>query len=146
MISFYQCWPERKDLDLNSIEVQRRSFLVSASTMIISGQLFTFCLFVSEFQALELVPRLFVRAGLRRPPKVCSEQHLLEFGSRRLTAGCPIVTEELAPHLWRGKASTRILTLFFLLRLVHISSFPLLQSEFLQVVRACFLKTFGLLG
>lgn len=66
---------------------------------ILKTPMFTVCLFVSGFQVLELVPRVFVRAGLRRPPKVHSEQHQLEAGSRRPMERCPVVTEELAPQL-----------------------------------------------
>lgn len=120
MISFYQCWPGRKDVDLKSIEVRRRSFhccvIIRCSLMNISRipktSMFTLCLLVSGFQVLVLVPRVLVHAGLRRPPKVHSEQHQLETGSRRRMERRPVVTEELVPQL-SGKSFRSDFTPFF---------------------------------
>lgn len=84
MLSLYQCWPGKKDVDLTSIEVQRFCVNRHYQLQFIEHQTYRedvevyACLFVSGFQVLELVPGVFVHAGLRRPPKVHSEQHYLE--------------------------------------------------------------------
>lgn len=140
-------------MDLNSIEVQWRSFRFCVNR---HYQLqFDECQSYSEIVDVYDLPVCFRIPGAgtgtwsicsrrastaskssSRPTSTGSHQQTTDGATSR----CHTRVSSSAQR--RGKASTRI---FFLKKTCTYFISPRLQSEFLQVIRACFSKPFGLL-
>lgn len=155
MISFYQCWPRRKDMDLKSIEVQQCSFHFWVNRhhqlQFDEHQSYSEEVDVYGLSACFRMPSpgtgtlstcsrkaSTVSKSSFRATATGSRQRAMDGATSRRRRRVSSSTQ------WREKHPLQSYPCLFYLKTCSYFISPRLQSEILQVIRACSRKTFGL--